>query len=100
MNDVIDPIKDVIGGRGSWHGGGAGGPHDGVRNVLCLSVHSPYSVAVIRVQGWAKVPAVNAMGCPTVAYAGFSWMMMQVPGGAMGVQLKSKGPWSCVQADR
>jgi len=71
MNNVIDPGKDVISGRGSGHGDGAGQPHDGVRNVLCLSVRSPYSVAAIRVQGWAKVPAVNAMGCPTAADAGF-----------------------------
>ncbi len=71
MNNVIDPSEDVISGRGSWHGDGAGEPHGGVHNVLCLSVHSPYSVAAIGVQGQAKVPAVNAMGCPTVAYAGF-----------------------------
>jgi len=70
VNNVVDPGKDVISGRGSWHGDGAGQPHNGVHNVLCLSVHSPYSVAVIRVQGWAKVPAINAMGCPTVVYTG------------------------------
>jgi len=42
-----------------------------IRNALYLGVCSPYSVAAIRVQGWAKVPAINAMGCPTAAYTGF-----------------------------
>jgi len=31
---------------------------------------------------------------------GFSWMSMWISGGAIGVWLKLKGPWSCTQADR
>jgi len=32
--------------------------------------------------------------------AGFSWTIMQMPGGTIGVQLKSMGPCSCTQAER
>ncbi len=34
-------------------------------------VIGPYCVTPVGVHGWAKVPTINAMGCPTVVYTGF-----------------------------
>ncbi len=38
--------------------------------MLSLSVTGPDSIASVRVQGQAKVPAIHAMGQPAAAHAG------------------------------
>jgi len=39
--------------------------------VLSLGVSGPDHVTPVGVHGQAKVPTINAVGCPTMVYAGF-----------------------------
>ncbi len=92
MGNVSNTGLDVIGGGGHWHRDFAGKPSNGVSNVLSLGVAGPDSVASVRVQGRAKVPAIHTMGSPAAVHAGFFVDDDACTRGAMGVWLKSKGP--------
>ena len=71
MQDISDASLDVIDGGGRWHWDLAGEPRNSVSDALGAGFIGPHCVASIGVHGGAKVPTINAMGCPTVAHAGF-----------------------------
>ena len=67
---------------------------DGVRYAFGMGRWDPYSVALVVVHGGTNVPSIDAVRGPSAMLCGFSWTIMQVPGGASGVQVKSKVPSS------
>jgi len=47
------------------------GPSNSIGDALSLGVIGPYHVTLVGVHGQAKLPSINAMGCPATTYAGF-----------------------------
>ena len=81
-----------VGEFGEWDGFGE--ERDGVYDAFGMCAWYPDAIALVMVEGWAKVPAIGAMWGPSWRVVGFSWMMTRVPGGARGVREKLKGPLS------
>jgi len=71
MNNVGNTSFDVINRGGGRQWDLAGEPSNSVSDALSLGVIVPDCVTLVGVHGWAKVPAINAMGCPTAVYTGF-----------------------------
>ena len=65
----------------------------GVDDVFGVSAWYPDAIALVMVEGWAKVPAIRAMWGPSLAIGGF------FVDGARGLRVKSKLPLSWAYAE-
>ena len=71
MHNVGDSSNNVIYGGGGGHWDFAWEPCNSVSDALGLGVSGPDSVTAVQMHGQAKVPAINAMWCPTATNTGF-----------------------------